>query len=215
MVDTAELRKLAEAATPGPWVCDGDNVYHERLDEPGRHLANAYVSYRQDAVIEANAAYIAAVSPDVLLALLDRLEAPADRVEKLEAALSALERCEHDGGFDREMGPIGCLLGDKCVCAGIYPILSAALTAAGAPAEVAVKNLEWHKSHMTPWEDDWHTISPLIYTVRCADENGWRWSCSGAGAHGYARSADGAKAGAQEHFNSTIRAAILTERASK
>jgi hypothetical protein len=36
-------------------------------------------------------------------------------------------RCEHDGGFDREIGPIGCDLGDKCVCIGVHPIASRAL----------------------------------------------------------------------------------------
>ena len=43
-----------------------------------------------------------------------------------DQALQAMNRCEHDGGFDREIGPIGCYLGDKCVCLGIYPILSPA-----------------------------------------------------------------------------------------
>jgi hypothetical protein len=44
----------------------------------------------------------------------------------LDAALSAMSRCEHDGGFDREIGPIGCALGDKCVCIGVYPIIAKA-----------------------------------------------------------------------------------------
>ncbi len=35
----------------------------------------------------------------------------------LEELVAGLGRCEHDGGFDREIGPIGCMLGDKCVCA--------------------------------------------------------------------------------------------------
>lgn len=66
MVNDIELRRLAEAATPGPWDCtvhigDGEErVTVIGLTEPGHgHDAN----------------YIAAVSPDVILALLDRLDA--------------------------------------------------------------------------------------------------------------------------------------------
>jgi len=49
---------------------------------------------------------------------------------ELDAALFAMGRCVHDGGFDREIGPIGCALGDKCVCIGVYPIVSRAALAA-------------------------------------------------------------------------------------
>lgn len=69
----------------------------------------------------------------------------------------------------------------------------------------AVKPLEWHKSHMPSWNDDWHTI-PTGYTVRCADENGWKWS--GLGAHGHASTADWAKREAQEHHNQRILSAL-------
>jgi hypothetical protein len=45
----------------------------------------------------------------------------------LETVCRLTSRCEHDGGFDREIGPIGCNLGDKCVCIGIYPVARDAL----------------------------------------------------------------------------------------
>lgn len=55
-----------------------------------------------------------------------------DEVSRLRTALQTISdhtaRCEHDGGFDREIGPIGCLLGDKCVCIGIHPIARDALS---------------------------------------------------------------------------------------
>ena len=70
--DTGRLRELAQAATPGPWV----------LSEPQGnwiwpHICNTYGSRREDA------AYIAAVSPDVLLALLTRLAAIETLCEEL------------------------------------------------------------------------------------------------------------------------------------
>jgi NTP pyrophosphatase (non-canonical NTP hydrolase) len=102
MTDTAELRKLAEAATPGPWktgrlgdlkmthVVDFGEppkapymcVYEGKPDTANmRGSAPRGVCHSDDGSSDANAAYIAAVSPDVLLALLGCLEAPADRVE--------------------------------------------------------------------------------------------------------------------------------------
>lgn len=52
----------------------------------------------------------------------------------LDQALSLMDRCVHDGGFDRETGPIGCYLGDKCVCIGIYPLIASARAALSATA---------------------------------------------------------------------------------
>lgn len=51
----------------------------------------------------------------------------AEVEEGLRTALSGMKRCEHDGGFDREIGPIGCMLGDKCVCIGVYPHVAKAV----------------------------------------------------------------------------------------
>jgi hypothetical protein len=91
MTDTAELRKLAEAATPGPWERDMSYDWPSKVRSKHPEHHNRWVvdvpSFPTDEYTFKDAAYIAAVSPDVLLALLDRLEAPADRVEKLEAAL--------------------------------------------------------------------------------------------------------------------------------
>lgn len=51
-----------------------------------------------------------------------------DRMRKaLEKIAGFTSRCEHDGGFDRESGPIGCMLDDKCVCIGIHPVARDAL----------------------------------------------------------------------------------------
>lgn len=73
---------------------------------------------------------------------------------------------------------------------------------------VTVKPLEWHKSSMPSWSDDWHTIGPFAYTIRCADENGWKWS--GGNGHGYELSAASAKAAAQADYERRIMAALST-----
>lgn len=43
-------------------------------------------------------------------------------------------RCQHDGGFDREIGPIGCNLGDGCLCIGLHPIARDALNQGASDA---------------------------------------------------------------------------------
>ncbi|WP_342643413.1 hypothetical protein [Rhodoligotrophos ferricapiens] len=70
---------------------------------------------------------------------------------------------------------------------------------------VRVKPLEWAKSEITAWNGDWHTV-PTAYTVRCADENGWKWR--GFGDYGYERSPEDAKVAAQADYERRILSAI-------
>lgn len=93
---------------------------------------------------------------------------------------------------------------------GMYPetpILSVEVRElyTGAPAPVKVKTLDWHKSHMSAWNGDYHTV-PTAYTVRLADENGWKWS--GFGGHGYENSPEAAKAAAQADYEARVLSAI-------
>ena len=60
------------------------------------------------------------------------------------------------------------------------------------------EKLVWHKSDMSGWNGDYHTL-PTAYTVRYADENGWRWSRWGYGAHGWEPSPEAAQAAAQSN----------------
>ena len=86
--DVAELRRLAEAATPGPWEWD-DN--HAR---PGLRHGRSFggVLFRCGALYgpdAADAAFIAAANPAVVLALLDRL---AHMTEARDNARAEVER---------------------------------------------------------------------------------------------------------------------------
>jgi len=80
---------------------------------------------------------------------------------------------------------------DNPSCYTLADAISAALPS-------MVKPLVWYKSHISGWNGDWHTI-PTHYTIRCADENGWKWT-NGQGAVGYCYSDDAAKAAAQAHY---------------
>jgi len=117
-----DLRKLAEAATPGPWKFDDDAMGCRAIKggKSGSHKQAQYteiaytVGLSNDERDRANAAYIAACSPDRILNLLDvveaskhlryctevllqgtphagHTEATAKAVEALRTALAALE----------------------------------------------------------------------------------------------------------------------------
>lgn len=90
MIDINELRRLAQAATPGPWeattVVTSIGACHKvgpfpgkTTEHPPRH-ACLYVDYESadnpaDREIYANASFIAAANPAAISELLDRLEA--------------------------------------------------------------------------------------------------------------------------------------------
>ena len=83
--DLDHLRQLALAATPGPWA----NASGFEQSDPGNYVyslpGGQVVTAGQDAtdctLTSANAEYIAAASPDVVLALLERRSATDHRDE--------------------------------------------------------------------------------------------------------------------------------------
>lgn len=78
-IDLEDLRRKAEAATPGPWVERDKSVRDARDD----NLATADSWFNVTFYEEEDAAYIAAANPTVILSLLDRIK----RLEE------ALHRC--------------------------------------------------------------------------------------------------------------------------
>ena len=93
--DVAELRRLAEAATPGPWEADGLEGTLDSLST-GRRVAEVTMWPEVDAV------FIAAASPDVVLSLLDRLTHMTEvrdnaraEVERLTAQIEAAIDAAH------------------------------------------------------------------------------------------------------------------------
>ena len=74
-IDTKNLRQLAEAATPGPWMrLFGERTVYDRMEDGCRGIAIVRSDCSPPTQKEAaNIDYIAACSPDVLLELLDAL----------------------------------------------------------------------------------------------------------------------------------------------
>jgi hypothetical protein len=95
-MDDAELKRVAEAATPGPWSSD-------RADAPGAswevwgHDGSDYENFVADCRIgRANATYIATFDPPTVLGLLSRLSAAEAKAGVLEEALRAISRMRRD-----------------------------------------------------------------------------------------------------------------------
>jgi hypothetical protein len=89
----AELKRLAQAATGGPWAADGARLTVERLS-PGRPkewvLAAFYDFTSRGDEAQANTAYIAAVSPDIALATISYVEALEAEVKEQAGRLTEL-----------------------------------------------------------------------------------------------------------------------------
>ncbi|AHG63148.1 ead/Ea22-like family protein [Advenella mimigardefordensis] len=88
------LYALAKKATPGPWEAFNDTVLVE--DETAENEIAYFCGYEyNEDTVQVDAAYVAAASPDVITALIDRVrELEAERTE-LRKALS-LAACELD-----------------------------------------------------------------------------------------------------------------------
>jgi len=84
MIDTKHLRVLAEAATPGPWMrLFGERTVYDRMEDGCRGIPIVRSDCSPPTQKEAaNIDYIAACSPDVLLALLDALERKDAAIKK-------------------------------------------------------------------------------------------------------------------------------------
>ena len=125
MIDTKELRRLAQAATPGPWINHGRQLNVAGLPHSAvaaktllaRVYSEAYGDVEQET---ANASFIAAANPAAITELLDRLEAAEndsarhkalaesalrvakgweDKCNDLRAKIEAMERQEPVGKF--------------------------------------------------------------------------------------------------------------------
>src|ERR1035437_1328666 len=81
---TQQLRTLALAATPGPWTFydDRNDAKTNRMEivAVGKTVARIYQSVPEEDYH--NAAYIAAVSPDAVIALLDQIDALTARFDE-------------------------------------------------------------------------------------------------------------------------------------
>lgn len=79
------LRELAEQATPGPWDAGQTGPFKSTI-----YRGAGYVGLVAADVEHADAAYIAAANPSVILALLSERHADRERIAELEEGLENL-----------------------------------------------------------------------------------------------------------------------------
>lgn len=88
MTTTTELRKLAEAATNGPWQWDGDVCNYDPEQEApwlvSGDIYPAVLSGQIKCSRPDDAAYIAAANPTKVIELLDTIEAQAKQIANLD-----------------------------------------------------------------------------------------------------------------------------------
>lgn len=120
MTDLTELKRLAEAATPGPWaarpgdgVLDGRSKFETKrhvliyaLDDCDTHpIADASCNHtcRMPDEQEANAAFIAAANPATFLSIIAQIEHLTTEREKDREALGRINNtgAEQDGALGR------------------------------------------------------------------------------------------------------------------
>lgn len=98
MTDHAELRRLAKAATPGPWTLYVPEDYQGPEELPGygvecaegRAIVWGALEPETGCQFDRDAEFIAAANPQAILAMLDE-------IDRLRSRLEIDERTPHDG----------------------------------------------------------------------------------------------------------------------
>lgn len=100
MSDHSELKRLAEAATPGPWAYDGSYVCPARTED-GTTYVELWRSIA-DCHQPENTKFIAAANPAAVLALIAEVEAlrkDAERWRFFNAVANDLQAFPHSWGL--------------------------------------------------------------------------------------------------------------------
>ena len=100
MSDHSELKRLAEAATPGPWAYDGSYVCPARTED-GTTYVELWRSIA-DCHQPENTKFIAAANPDSVLALIAEVEGLRAQHGRDSAELRSLCQARDDARKERD-----------------------------------------------------------------------------------------------------------------
>jgi hypothetical protein len=87
-LDLDQIERLAREATPGPWRASGEYYLLEFVADMGALVLSAPGQRVSQSDRAANAAYLEAVSPDVVLSLLERIKKAEAERDRLRALVS-------------------------------------------------------------------------------------------------------------------------------
>ena len=105
-IDTKSLRAIAEKATPGPWKLDealwtdGGVKLKARSVGPVDIRSNFPSSEPDGRRANADAAFLVAASPDVVLAMIDELEYARSEMDRMRREIHALVLRRDSGCYD-------------------------------------------------------------------------------------------------------------------
>ncbi|HDY6542318.1 TPA: ead/Ea22-like family protein [Pseudomonas aeruginosa] len=109
MTDHAELRRVAEAATPGPWSCNrhwaivGGPTLEFTNGAAQQQIAMAcWQSWMREEELRNNAAFMAAANPKTILALLDEIDGLLAQHGRDSSELRALCQARDDARKERD-----------------------------------------------------------------------------------------------------------------
>lgn len=96
MNDYSELKKLAEAASHGPWIASGldsGDFSVCQIDRPWEEIAVARAVYPEHVspLKEEDAKFIAAIDPTVVLTMLEEIEALKKEADLFRGLVSGVE----------------------------------------------------------------------------------------------------------------------------
>ena len=121
MIDTKELRRLVQAATPGPRVSQGRYIDTPRHTSYIGEVRDQCGNWSDTEKSRSDAAYIAAANPATISELLDRLEAAEKEIaswkglakqfgNEADALRAEVERMERDLRLIAETDPVDAAL---------------------------------------------------------------------------------------------------------
>lgn len=95
-IDIEELKRLAEAATPGPWFRSGDHAMKD-LGKYSTHIADCMGN-------DGDAAFVAAANPASVLELIDRIAAlEAEIADQRNIAFAAQKEAARLADLEKEL----------------------------------------------------------------------------------------------------------------
>lgn len=100
-MNTDHLKKLAIAATPGPWMhLLGDRLVYDRLNDGCRGNSIVGVDYRHYSAKEAaNLDYVAAANPTAILELIQQRDELLAALKRIKANLMHQRLCGQSAGL--------------------------------------------------------------------------------------------------------------------
>lgn len=148
MSDHSELKRLAEAATPGPWAYDGSYVCPARTED-GTTYVELWRSIA-DCHQPENTKFIAAANPAAVLALIAEVEALRDDLEQVKYDASAWRN------------------GEESVWVEVFYSEGDDPFICSISGQITVEQLNLIQSEMLEYREDYFEKGSGLYVFRCA-----------------------------------------------